>query len=88
MNKDTMLKEFALGQWLSFYESSKVNEIFDELMDCPNEDTYFDIINKYELTEWELVESAYWEYTVEQIRNTYSSLCSLIESLEKLNETK
>lgn len=57
-------------------------------MDCPNEDTYFDIINKYELTEWELVESAYWEYTVEQIRNTYSSLCSLIESLEKLNETK
>jgi len=27
MNKDTMLKEFALGQWLSFYESSKVNEM-------------------------------------------------------------
>lgn len=85
MNKESILKQYALDQWLSSYKTDNPAYLYDlittkKFLDC-SDDAYTDLADTYELEPWELIESHEWEYIVQQIENTYYSIKNLLETL-------
>lgn len=82
--KETLLKNYALLEWLTSYDFDKPEEVYDAIVQCQNEEAWESAIEKYQIDIWEQAEDFYWEYLQEQIESSYHSAIRLNKELNEV----
>lgn len=85
MNKEAIIKQYALDQWLSSYKTDNPKLLYDLLISAHTEETLEELADSYELEPWHVLEDHDLSYIASQIVGTYISINNLLRTLENEN---